>query len=101
MQDSQLSILLDSTQRGLRPGRQAFAILTKNQQILDGVSTTIKVKRDKYVMISGKGKPARTSIKVGMQNAVNAVVLSGLNESDRVLLQKRMLGGGGPPWGGR
>jgi len=99
VQDSQLSMSLDSTQRGLRPGRQAFAILTKNQQILDGAATTIKIKRDKYVMIPGKGKPARTSIKVGMQNEVDAVVLSGLNESDRVLLQNRMSGGGGPPWG--
>ena len=101
VQDSQLSISLDSTQRGLRPGRQAFAILTKNQQILDGAATAIKIKRDKYVMIPGKGKPARTSIKVGMQNEVDAVVLSGLNESDRVMLQNRMSGGGGPPWGGR
>jgi len=101
VQDSQLSISLDSTQRGLRPGYQVFAILAKNQQILDGAATTIKIKRDKYVMIDSSEQPARTSIKVGMQNEVDAIVLSGLNEKDRVLLQNRMSRGGGPSWGGK
>ena len=101
VQDSQLSISLDSTQRGLRPGYQVFAILAKNQQILDGAATTIKIKRDKYVMIDSSEQPARTSIKVGMQNEVDAIVLSGLNEKDRVLLQNRMARGGGPSWGGK
>ena len=101
VQGSQLSISLDSTQRGLRPGLQAFAILVKNQQILDGAATTIKIKRDKYVMKDGGANPIRTSVTVGMQNEIDAVVLSGLNENDRVMLQSRKSGGGGSPWGAK
>lgn len=100
VQGGQLSISLDSIQRGLRPGLQAFAILVKNQQILDGAATTIKVKRDKYVMIAGGENPIRTPVTIGMQNEVDAVVLSGLNEKDRVMLQNRTSVGGGSPWGG-
>jgi len=100
VQGGQLSISLDSIQRGLRPGLQAFAILVKNQQILDGAATTIKIKRDKYVMIAGGENPIRTPVTIGMQNEVDAVVLSGLNEKDRVMLQNRTSVGGGSPWGG-
>ena len=100
VQGGQLSISLDSIQRGLRPGLQAFAILVKNQQILDGAATTIKIKREKYVMISGGENPIRTPVTIGMQNEVDAVVLSGLNEKDRVMLQNRTSVGGGSPWGG-
>ena len=101
VQESQLTIVLDSTQRGLRPGLQAFAILVKNQQILDGAATTIKIRRDKYVMVDGGEKPIWTPVTVGMQNEVDAVVLKGLNENDRVMLQNRSSGRGGPPWGGK
>ena len=101
VQGGQLSISLDSIQRGLRPGLQAFAILVKNQQILDGAATTIKIKRDKYVMIAGGENPIRTPVTIGMQNEVDAVVLSGLNEKDRVMLQNRKSVGGGSPWGGK
>ena len=101
VQGGQLSISLDSIQRGLRPGLQAFAILVKNQQILDGAATTIKIKRDKYVMIAGGENPIRTPVTIGMQNEVDAVVLSGLNEKDRVMLQNRTSVGGGSPWGGK
>ena len=100
VQGGQLSISLDSIQRGLRPGLQAFAILVKNQQILDGAATTIKIKREKYVMIAGGENPIRTPVTIGMQNEVDAVVLSGLNEKDRVMLQNRTSVGGGSPWGG-
>ena len=100
VQGGQLSISLDSIQRGLRPGLQAFAILVKNQQILDGAATTIKIKREKYVMIGGGENPIRTPVTIGMQNEVDAVVLSGLNEKDRVMLQNRTSVGGGSPWGG-
>ena len=100
VQGGQLLISLDSIQRGLRPGLQAFAILVKNQQILDGAATTIKIKRDKYVMIAGGENPIRTPVTIGMQNEVDAVVLSGLNEKDRVMLQNRTSVGGGSPWGG-
>ena len=100
VQGGQLSISLDSIQRGLRPGLQAFAILVKNRQVLDGAATTIKIKRDKYVMIAGGENPIRTPVTIGMQNEVDAVVLSGLNEKDRVMLQNRTSVGGGSPWGG-
>ena len=99
VQGSQLSISLDSTQRGLRPGIQAFAILVKNQQILDGAATTIKIKRDKYVMKDGGANPIRTAVTGGMQNEIEAVVRSGLKENERVRLQRRKAGGGGSPWG--
>ena len=101
VQGAQLSISLDSIQRGLRPGLQAFAILVKNRQVLDGAATTIKIKRDKYVMVNGGENPIRTPVTVGMQNEVDAVVLSGLNEKDRVMLQNRTSVGGGSPWGGK
>ena len=100
VQGGQLSISLDSIQRGLRPGLQAFAILVKNRQVLDGAATTIKIKREKYVMIAGGENPIRTPVTIGMQNEVDAVVLSGLNEKDRVMLQNRTSVGGGSPWGG-
>ena len=100
VQGGQLSMSLDSIQRGLRPGLQAFAILVKNRQVLDGAATTIKIKRDKYVMIAGGENPIRTPVTIGMQNEVDAVVLSGLNEKDRVMLQNRTSVGGGSPWGG-
>ena len=101
VQGGQLSMSLDSIQRGLRPGLQAFAILVKNRQVLDGAATTIKIKRDKYVMVNGGENPIRTPVTVGMQNEVDAVVLSGLNEKDRVMLQNRKSVGGGSPWGGK
>ena len=101
VQGGQLSMSLDSIQRGLRPGLQAFAILVKNRQVLDGAATTIKIKRDKYVMIAGGENPIRTPVTIGMQNEVDAVVLSGLNEKDRVMLQNRKSVGGGSPWGGK
>ena len=100
VQGGQLSMSLDSIQRGLRPGLQAFAILVKNRQVLDGAATTIKIKRDKYVMVNGGENSIRTPVTVGMQNEVDAVVLSGLNEKDRVMLQNRTSVGGGSPWGG-
>mgnify|MGYP001369647737 FL=1 len=100
VQGGQLSMSLDSIQRGLRPGLQAFAILVKNRQVLDGAATTIKIKRDKYVMVNGGENPIRTPVTIGMQNEVDAVVLSGLNEKDRVMLQNRKSVGGGSPWGG-
>ena len=52
-------------------------------------------------MKDGGANPIRTSVTVGMQNEIDAVVLSGLNENDRVMLQSRKSGGGGSPWGAK
>ena len=51
-------------------------------------------------MIAGGENPIRTPVTIGMQNEVDADVLSGLNEKDRVMLQNRTSVGGGSPWGG-
>ncbi len=99
VQSGQLSINLDAGQRGLRPGRQTFAILSNGQQVADGVSTTVTIKRDKYVMVDA-GEPTRKSVQVGLQNEVDAIVIGGLNNGARVLLKKRMAGGPGS-WGAK
>ena len=99
VQSSQLSINMDAGQRGLRPGPQTFAILSNGKQVADGISTTVAIKRDKYVMVDGDN-PTRTSVKIGLQNEVDAIVLSGLQNGARVLLKNRTAGGPGS-WGAK
>ena len=52
-----------------------------------------------YVMVDGDN-PARTSVKIGLQNEVDAIVLSGLQNGARVLLKNRTAGGPGS-WGAK
>lgn len=104
----ELTISLDSSQRGLRPGREVFELLVNGKRKLDGVSAKIEVKNEKFVMLdeggpsddgtaSSKGK--KVPVETGMQNAVDVIIKSGLVEGDRVILPPPK--GRGAGFGGR
>lgn len=91
----ELTISLDSSQRGLRPGQGVFAILVNGKQKLNGVSATIAEKSERFVMLdqggaSGGGKTGakgkKVPVETGIQNAVDVIIKSGLVEGDRVIL---------------
>ncbi len=103
-----LTISLDSSQRGLRDGERTFTLLVNGKQKADGVSTNIKITKDKFVMLdaqdgSEKGngnskgqKGKRASIETGEQNETDVIIKSGLVEGDRVILPERKGAPGGP-----
>ena len=91
----ELTISLDSSQRGLRSGQGTFVILVNGKQKLDGVSATIEEKSERFVMLddgsaSSNGKAGakgkKVPVETGMQNAVDIIIKSGLVEGDRVIL---------------
>jgi HlyD family secretion protein len=96
---SQLTISLDSSQRGVRPGRQIFAILVNGEQKADGVATTIEIMEEKFVMLdAGSGnsknskeapKGKKTLVETGLQNETEVVIKSGVVEGDRVIVPPR------------
>ena len=98
---SQLTISLDSSQQGLRDGERTFTLLVNGKQKADGVSTDIKITKDKFVMLDAKGgsekgkndskaqKGKRVSIETGEQNEVDVIIKGGLVEDDRVILPER------------
>ena len=104
---NQLTISLDSSQRGLRDGERTFTLLVDGKQKADGVSTTIKITKDKFVMLDAQGgsekgngnskgqQGKRVSIETGEQNETDVIIKSGLVEGDRVVLPARK----GPPGG--
>ena len=55
----ELTISLDSSQRGLRPGQGVFAILVNGKQKLNGVSATIAEKSERFVMLDEGGASRR------------------------------------------
>ena len=97
----QLTISLDSSQRGLRDGERTFTILVNGKQKADGVSTDIKITKDKFVMLDTQGgsekgngnsrgqKGKRVSIETGEQNETDVIIKSGLVDGDRVILPER------------
>ena len=69
-----MTISLDSSQRGLRDGERTFTLLVNGKQKADGVSTDIKITKDKFVMLDSAGgieignnasKGKRVSIEAG------------------------------------
>ena len=104
---NQLTISLDSSQRGLRDGERTFTLLVNGDQKADGVSTNIKITRDKFVMLDTEGgsenknskaqKGKRVSIETGEQNETDVIIKSGLVEGDRVVLPELKRPEGGPP----
>ncbi len=92
-----ITISLDGSQRGLRPGPTTLSLLVKGKKKADGVRANITMLKGKSVMIDdgGGGKGTRTEVEVGMQNETQVVVKSGLKAGDRVILQQRK-----PPPGG-
>jgi multidrug efflux pump subunit AcrA (membrane-fusion protein) len=102
-----LTISLDSSQRGLRDGERTFTLLVNGKQKADGVSTTIKITKDKFVMLDAQGgsekgngnskgqQGKRVSIETGEQNETDVIIKSGLVDGDRVVLPARK----GPPGG--
>lgn len=103
-----LTISLDSSQRGLRDGERTFTLLVNGKQKADGVSTNIKITKDKYVMLDAKGSSEkgnsnskgqqgkRVSIETGEQNETDVIIKSGLVDGDRVILPERKGAPGGP-----
>lgn len=87
---SEVTISLDSSQRGIRPGPTTLSLLVKGQKKADGVRATIKMSKGKSVMIdAGGSKGNRTEVETGMQNETHVVIKGGLTEGDRVVLQSR------------
>ena len=106
---NQLTISLDSSQRGLRDGERTFTILVNGKQKADGVSTNIKITKDKFVMLDANGgsekgngnskaqQGKRVSIETGEQNETDVIIKSGLMDGDRVILPELRKPEGGPP----
>lgn len=88
---NEVTISLDSSQRGIRPGPTTLSLLVKGQKKADGVRATIEMSKGKAVMRDdgGSGKGKRTEVETGMQNETHVIVKNGLKEGDRVLLQQR------------
>ena len=93
--ENDVTISLDGSQRGIRPGPTTLSILVKGKKKADGVRATITMSKGKSVMLDDGGKGTRTGIEVGMQNETQVIVKSGLKAGDRVVLQQRK-----PPQGG-
>ena len=82
--------------------------LVNGKQKADGVSTNIKITKDKYVMLDAKGSSEkgngnskgqqgkRVSIETGEQNETDVIIKSGLVDGDRVILPERKGAPGGP-----
>ncbi|MCZ6680573.1 MAG: HlyD family efflux transporter periplasmic adaptor subunit [Candidatus Poribacteria bacterium] len=94
----ELTISLDSSQRGLRPGKRTFSLLANGKQQADGVPTMIKISKQKFATIDtgggseddkGAPKGKRVPIETGMQNETDVIIKSGLVEGDRVILPPR------------
>ena len=91
---SELTISIDSSQRGLRPGAQTLVILVKGQEKLDGVSAQVNILKEKFALLdeNGTGKDKTTSkdkrvpVETGLQNDTEVIIKSGLIEGDRVIL---------------
>lgn len=93
-----VTISLDSSQRGIRPGPTTLSLLVKGEKKADGVRADIKISKGKSVMLdSGDGPGTSTPVDVGMQNETHVIVKSGLSGGDRVVLQQRKPQSGG--WG--
>ena len=90
-----VTISLDSSQRGIRPGPTTLSLLVKGKKKADGVRATINMSKGKSVMLDDGGSGERTEIETGMQNETHVIVKSGLKAGDRVILQQRK-----PPQGG-
>ena len=104
---NQLTISLDSSQRGLRDGERTFTLFANGKQLADGVSTNIKITKDKFVTLDAAGgseknnskaqKGKRVSIETGEQNETDVIIKGGLVEGDRVILPELKKPAGGPP----
>ena len=93
---NEVTISLDSSQRGIRPGPTTLSLLVKGKKQADGVRATINMSKGKSVMLDdGSSKGKRTEVETGMQNETQVIVKSGLKAGDRVILQQRK-----PPPGG-
>ena len=87
---NEVTISLDSSQRGIRPGPTTLSLLVKGKKQADGVRATINMSKGKSVMLDdGSSKGKRTEVETGMQNETQVIVKSGLKAGDRVILQQR------------
>ncbi len=106
---SEVTISVDSSQRGLRPGQRTIELLVNGKQKLDGVTATIKMSKEKFVTLDegstsadgkNRSKGRKIPIETGMQNATEIIIKSGVMEGDRVILPPRKRKGPGG-FGGR
>ena len=105
--DGELTISIDSSKRGLRPGRQTLVLLVNGEEKLDGVAAEVTKKEEKFVLLDEKGagngkvasKGKKVPIETGMQNDTEVIIKGGLVEGDRVILPPPSKPEGG--WGGR
>ncbi len=85
-----VTIRLDGTQRGIRPGPATVSFLIKGRKKADGVSAQVNLLKGKSVMLDdGSSNGKRTPVETGMQNETQVIIKSGVTEGDRVFLQQR------------
>ncbi len=110
-----VTVLLDPTDvplKGLLTSTAEIAV-TSVQDVLVLPLTAINTAKDgstSVTVITSDNKTEKMPVTLGLQNQVNAAVLTGLNEGDRVVIQESAAGapttrqnfgqGGGPPAGG-
>lgn len=106
IENSELTITIDSSQRGLRPGGHTFALLVNGREKLNSVAAKVNVSKEKFALldddgaVSGKdgSQGRKTSIETGMQNDTEIIIKSGLKAGDRIILPQRELEET-PKWG--
>lgn len=85
-----VTINLDSSQRGITAGPATVSLLINGEKKADAAQAQVTVTRGKYVMLDNGGdKGIETLIETGMQNETDLIVKSGITEGDRVILQGR------------
>ena len=97
VEDGELTITIDSTQRGLRPGGHTFALLVNGREKLDGVVAQVDISKEKLALLDADGAVSRKdvsqgrkiAIETGMQNDTEIIIKSGLKVGDRVILPRR------------
>ena len=99
IEDGELTITIDSSQRGLRPGRHTFALLVNGREKLDGVVAQVDISKEKFALLDEDDAVSRKdasqgrkiAIETGMQNDTEIIIKSGLKVGDRVILPHREL----------
>jgi HlyD family secretion protein len=92
--DGELTIGIDSSQRGLRPGRHTFVVLVNGREKLDGVAAQVDIAKERFALLDEDGAVSRKDapqgrkipIETGMQNDTEIIIKSGLKVGDRVIL---------------
>ena len=100
IENSELTIAIDSSQRGLRPGGHTFALLVNGREKLNSVAAKVNISKEKFALLDDDGavigkdgsQGRKTSIETGMQNDTEIIIKSGLKAGDRIILPQRETG---------